>query len=141
MRVLELRAIYLNYRSRIAKQNLRGRFHNARLTGTCRPKEQQIANGPSRRIQPSAEHLVQIHQRLHSFFLPNDLRAKRGLEITRIVAAYGRVKRLARSCFHGLVLASARLTGPTCVSLTHYTCNKAWEVPSTLPKRTGVNVW
>jgi hypothetical protein len=39
VRVLELRAIDLNDRARISKQDLGCRFHNARLPRPCRPQE------------------------------------------------------------------------------------------------------
>src|SRR5579871_6717609 len=42
MRMLKLRAIHLDHRARISKQDLGRRFHNPRLAGTCRPKKQQI---------------------------------------------------------------------------------------------------
>ena len=42
MRVLEFRAIHLDHRARIAKQNFRRRFHHARLARAGRSEEKQI---------------------------------------------------------------------------------------------------
>src|ERR1700680_5129940 len=87
MRMLEFRAIYLDQRPRIAKQNLRARFHDARLARTRRPQEEQITHWPSRRIQPGAKHLVQVDQCLQAFVLADDFRPQRRLKFQRIGAS------------------------------------------------------
>ena len=76
MRMLEFRAIHLDHRARISKQNLRSRFHDARLARTRRSKEQQVPHRPPWRVQSRAEDLIQVHQRLHPFRLSDDLRAQ-----------------------------------------------------------------
>src|SRR5258708_10487817 len=85
--VLKLGAVYLDDGAWIAKQNFSGGFHNARLTGTGGTEEQQVANWPPWRIQARAEHLIQVHQRLHALFLTDNLRAERCLEFQRVGTA------------------------------------------------------
>src|ERR1700726_2906049 len=87
MRMLEFRAVYLDQRPRVTKQNLRARFHDARLTRARRPQEEQITHWPSRRIQAGAKHLVQVDQRLQSFVLADDFRPQRRLKFQRIGAS------------------------------------------------------
>src|SRR5581483_274178 len=94
MRMLKLRAIHLDHRPRVPKQNLRRRFHDPRLPRTRRPQKQQVPHRTPRRVQPRAEHLVQIHQRLHPFFLPHDLRTQGRLEIASSRAADGGIELL-----------------------------------------------
>src|SRR5215470_8192026 len=101
MGMLEFRAIHLDHQPGIPKKNLRSRFHDARLAGPCWPQEKQVAYRPARRIQPGAEYLVQINQRLDPFFLANDLGAQRLVKIACVVAADGRVKLLSCRCLHG----------------------------------------
>src|ERR1700704_565929 len=67
MRMLELRAVDLDEGACVAEQNLCGRFHDARLAGASRTEEQQVPHRPARRIEASAEYLVQIDQGLHAF--------------------------------------------------------------------------
>src|SRR5215469_1911309 len=93
MRVLKFRTVHLNHSPRIPKQNLCCRFHNARLARSGRSQKQQIAHWPPRRIQPSAKHLIQIHQCLHTLFLPYDLRTQGILELQRIRTAFVRIQR------------------------------------------------
>ena len=83
MGVLEFRAIDLDDGARAAKQDLRRRFHDARLARPSRPQEQQIAHRPPRRIQSRGKHLEQIDERLHALVLPDDLRAQRLLKLDR----------------------------------------------------------
>src|SRR5215469_9216004 len=92
MRVLELGAIHFDNRARIAEQDFRRRFDNARFAGSCWPEEQQIPYGPSWRIQTRAEHLIQVHQRLHSFFLADNFGTKRCLEFQRLRTAFFRIE-------------------------------------------------
>src|SRR5882724_9558796 len=87
VRVLELRAVHLNYGSWVAKQDMSPSFDDACLTGAGRPKKQQVAYRPPGRIQSRAEHLIQVHQRLHSLFLAHDLRAQRAFKVSRVIAA------------------------------------------------------
>src|SRR6267378_7917467 len=87
MGVLEFRAIHLDDGARVAKEDFRSRLHNARLPRTCWPKKQQIPYRAAWRIQSGPKHLVQIHERLDTLFLPDDFPPQRGLEINRIRAA------------------------------------------------------
>src|SRR6516162_7595985 len=105
MRMLKLGAVHLDYRSRIAKQNLRRRLHDAGLARSCRPQKQQVAHRPARRIQPGAKHLVEIHQRLHTLFLPYDLRPQRRLKLQRVRTAFLRIQG-TNLCAHDRLLAS-----------------------------------
>src|SRR5258708_21541736 len=95
MRMLEFRAIDLDNRSGIAKQYFGGGFHDTRLAGTGRSEEQQVADWPPRRVQSRAEHLIQVYQRLHAFFLADDLCPQRPFKVTSIVAADAGIKLLA----------------------------------------------
>src|SRR5215472_6095046 len=103
MRVLKLRTVHLDDRPRIAKQNLRCRFHDARLARTGRAQKQQIAHRTPRRVQPRAKYLVQIHQRLHALFLPYHLRPQRGLKLQRVRAAFFRIQRANLRAHDGLL--------------------------------------
>ncbi len=111
MRVLELRAIDLDYRAGVAKEDLGGRFHDARLTRTGRPQEQQVANGAAGRVQSSAKNLEHVHEGLHALFLADDLCPQRRVKITRIAASYGWIQLMADGCFHFINLSS-RLAPP-----------------------------
>src|SRR5260370_22596832 len=88
MGVLKFRAIDLDYRAGISKENLGGGFHDSRLARTRRSKKQQIPYRTARRVQSGAKYLVQVHQRLHALFLSDDFPAQRGLEIDGIRAAF-----------------------------------------------------
>src|ERR1700722_14300175 len=100
MRMLKLRAIDLNHRSRVAKQYFSGGLDDARLARTGWTEEQQIDHRPSGRVQSSAEHLVQIHQGLHALFLADDLRAQGAFKIARVIAADAGIELLANCWSH-----------------------------------------
>src|SRR6267143_5629706 len=100
MRVLELRAVHLDYRARVSKEDFRGRFHNAGFSGTGRSQEQKIAHRASRRIQPRAKDLKHVHKRLHAFFLSHNLGAQGGMKITSVVATDARIQLLADGGLH-----------------------------------------
>src|SRR5579859_5960293 len=87
MGVLEFRAVHLNDGTGLAEQNLSSRFHDARLSRSCRPQEQQIADRAAWRIQSGAKDLVQVDEGLHTFFLANNLGAQSGLKFQRIRTA------------------------------------------------------
>src|SRR5215467_12009435 len=87
VRVLKLRAIYLDNRPGVPKQDFSGRFHNSCLSGSCGTEKQQVSDRAARRIQAGAKHLVQVDDRLHSLFLPDNLRPQRGMKINRVRAA------------------------------------------------------
>src|SRR5216683_3936418 len=107
MRVLKFRAIYLNHGAGVAKENFRSRFHDTRLPRACRPKKQQIPYRAAWRVQSSAKDLVQVHQRLDTLFLSDDLPSQRGLEIDRIRAALAGVE-IEDVVAHDRLLANPR---------------------------------
>ena len=92
VRVLEFGAVHFDHRARIAEQHFGRSFDHARLARARRPKEQQIPHRPSRRVQPRAKHLVQIHHRLHRFVLPHNLAPKPRFKIARLEAAPSRIQ-------------------------------------------------
>src|SRR5260370_10718016 len=87
MGVLKFRAVDLDYRAGVSKENLGGGFHDARLARTGRPEKKQIPYRTARRIQSGAKDLVQVHQCLHTLFLSDNFPPQRGLEIDRVRAA------------------------------------------------------
>jgi hypothetical protein len=102
VRVLELGAINLEHRARIAEQHFRRGFDDARLPRPGGSEEQQVAHGTSRRVQPGAKHLVQIHHRLHRFVLPYDLAAHASIEILGLETSARRVQ-LSSSPSHHVI--------------------------------------
>src|SRR5215470_9075197 len=127
VRMLKLGAIDLNHRPRIAKQNLGSRFHNAGLTRTGRTEKQQIAYRPPWRIQPRAEHLIQVHQRLNPFFLPHDFGRQGIFELHGVRTALFWIQRKHLRAGHDRLLASRPCSdaapkrprpGPNCSNLT-----------------------
>src|ERR1700674_2219220 len=87
MRVLKFRAINLGDRAGLAKENLRSRFHDARLPRAGRPEKQQIPYRAAWRVQSGTEDLVQVYQRMDALFLSDNFCSQRGLEIDRVRAA------------------------------------------------------
>src|ERR1700694_2623172 len=101
VRMLEFRAVHLDYRASIAEQNFSGGFHDARLPRTRGPQQQQAANRAAWRVQSGAETLVKPNQRLNAFLLANDSRAQRRFEIHRSGASFTRIERKnACTCTH-----------------------------------------
>src|SRR5258708_22075656 len=107
MRMLEFRAIHLYNCSRIPKQDLRRRFHNARLARACGSQEQQIANRPPGRVQPGAKNLIQIHKGLDAFFLPDDFRPQGSLKVLGIAAPDGWIQLMSYRGSHGFFLGAS----------------------------------
>ncbi len=105
VRVLKFRAVHFDNCAWIAEQYFRAGFHDARLAGPGWSQEQQIAHRPPRRIQSRAEHLIQIHQRLHTLFLADNLRAQRRLEFQGVGTALLRIER-KNFVVHDRLLAS-----------------------------------
>jgi hypothetical protein len=99
--VLKFGAIYFDDGAGVAEENFGGGFDDARFAGTGGPEEEQVAHGTARRVQASTKNLVEIDQRLHAFFLANDLGAESVMKITRVVAADAGIELLLRGCFHG----------------------------------------
>src|SRR5579872_468932 len=92
MRVLKFRAVDLYDRSLFAEQGLCRGLHDARLSRPGRSQEQQIPDGPSRRIQARAKHLKNRHYRLDGFVLPYNFGAKSRLEFLQLRAPFGGIK-------------------------------------------------
>src|SRR6267143_3135516 len=90
--MLKLAAVNLDYRSGISKQNLRGGFHDAGLSGPGWTEEQKTPYRAPWRVQAGTEHLVQVHHRLHRFILSDDFRAQRLLEFHGFRTAQSRIK-------------------------------------------------
>src|SRR5271167_5091191 len=110
MRVLKLRAIHLDDRARVSKQNLRRGFHDARLARARRSQQKEVPHRPPRRVQPRAEDLIEVHQSLHAFRLSDDLRAQRRLKFNRRVAAQIWIEWEYLGA-HGLLLAAMHSQG------------------------------
>src|ERR1700681_2187192 len=72
MAVLKLRAINLDYRSRILQQGFGGCLYDASLSGTCRPQEQEVSDRPAGRRQSRQVRLVSPHDLVNCFLLSND---------------------------------------------------------------------
>src|SRR6476620_4325676 len=102
VRVLKLRAIDLNDRASIAKQNLGSRFHEVRFAGTSRAKKEQVAYGSSGRVQTCTEHLVEIDEGLHALLLPHNLHTESLIESACVVAADAGIELLPYGGSHGL---------------------------------------
>src|SRR5262245_21345518 len=85
--MLEFRAIDLDNRARVAEENLGSGLNDAGLARTGRPEEPQITHRASWRIQAGTEYLEHIDQRLHTLFLPHNLRTQRAVKIPGVVAA------------------------------------------------------
>src|SRR5216683_1811991 len=124
--VLKLRTIHLDNRAWVAEQYFGRGFHNAGFAGTGRTEKQQITNRPPRRVQPRAEHLIQVHQRLYALFLADDLRCERRLKFQSVRAAFLWIE-WKNFSVHDRLLASRGCSdaapkrprpGPNCSNLT-----------------------
>src|SRR6516225_7374326 len=98
--VLKFRAIYLNDRAGIPKQDLGRCLHDAGLSGARWPEKEQVPYGPARRVQSGTKDLVHVHQGLYAFFLANNLGAQGSMKIPRIVATDARVQLMTDSSSH-----------------------------------------
>src|SRR6266852_8623407 len=105
--VLKFRAIDLDHRARVAKKNLGGRFHDAGLPRARRPKKQQIPYRAAWRVQAGAKDLVQVHQRLDTFFLSDNFSSQRSLEIDRVRTALAGIESKDIDA-HGRLLTTPR---------------------------------
>src|SRR5437016_12465938 len=86
VRVLELRAIDLYDRASIPQKDLRGSFHNPRLSGAGWTEKQQVAYRAAGRIQSGTKHLKHANQGLNTPFLPNDLCSQEEVNTTLFIA-------------------------------------------------------
>src|SRR6202021_3475037 len=85
--VLKLRAIHLDDCARVPEQKFTRCFPHASFARACWAQQEEIPHRPPRRVQSCAEDLVQVHERLHSFRLSDDLRPQRRLKFNRRVAS------------------------------------------------------
>jgi hypothetical protein len=90
--MLKLRTIHLNHCARIAEKNFGGGFYHARFAGTGWPEKEKISYWAAGRVQAGTKNLVQLHERLDAFLLPDNLCSQRRLKIQRIGAALARIK-------------------------------------------------
>src|SRR6267378_235704 len=111
VRMLELRAIDLDHRAGVPKQDFRGRFHDARLSRPCRPKKKEVPHRTAGRVQSSAKNLKHVDEGLHTFFLAYDLGSQGSVKITGVIAANGWIQLMADGSFH-LTNPSSRLAPP-----------------------------
>jgi hypothetical protein len=86
MGVLKLRAIYFYAGAGIAKEALGERFDHAGLARPGRTEEEQIPDGPVRRVQACQEHLINFNDLFNGSVLANDLAAKADLKVTGVCA-------------------------------------------------------
>src|SRR6266849_5980578 len=83
MAVLKLRAIDLDYCSRIFQQGLGRRLDDASFSGARRSEEQKISDGPADRGQSRQVSLINPHDLVNGFVLSNDKPAEFVLQILR----------------------------------------------------------
>ncbi len=72
MAVLKLRAIDLDYCSRVLQQGLGGCLYDASLAGAGRPQEQKVSDWPADRRQSRHVSLVSPHDLVNCLLLSND---------------------------------------------------------------------
>src|ERR1700720_3063193 len=108
MRMLKFTAVDLDDRTGVPKQNFRGGFHDARLSGPCGPQKQEAPYRAPRRVQAGTENLEQVDHRLHRFLLPDDLRAQRLTKLRRLAATQSRIENHRLSA-HVSLLTNASL--------------------------------
>ena len=77
VRVLKLGAVDLDDRVRVAEQNFRGRFDDARLSRTGRPEKQHRADRPIGRVHAGEKNLVEAAHAPHCAFLADDASLRR----------------------------------------------------------------
>src|SRR6267154_2899688 len=112
MRVLEFRAIDLDYRAGVPKQDFRSCFHDARLSRSCRPQKKQVSHRTAGRVQSGAKDLKHVYEGLHAFFLTDDLGPQGSVKITSVIAADGWIQLMADGSFH-FISPSSRLAPQT----------------------------
>ena len=72
MAVLKLRAIDLDYGSRVLQQRLGGRLDNASFSRAGRPQEEKVSDRPADRRQSRHVSLISPHDLVNCFLLSND---------------------------------------------------------------------
>jgi len=83
MTVLKLRAIDLDYGTRILKEGLGGCLYNAGFSGPRRPQEEKVSNRPAHRGQSRHVGLVSPHDLVNCIVLSNDETVELVLELLR----------------------------------------------------------
>jgi len=86
MAVLKLRAIDLDYCSRVLQQGLGGYLYDASLSRAGRPQEQKVSYRPADRRQPRHVSLVSPHDLVNCFVLSNDKVVESVLQILRLLS-------------------------------------------------------
>src|SRR5258705_306028 len=92
MTVLKLRAIDLDYGSRILQQGLGSRLNNPSFSGAGRSKEQKVSDRPADRAQPRQMSLISPHDLVNCFVLSNDEAAKFVLQVLRLPSRPGGIQ-------------------------------------------------
>src|SRR5665213_3032104 len=85
MTVLKLGAVDFDHGAGIAHKRSRRRFDHARLTRAGWPKEQKVTDRTAGACHPRKKHLIDVHDLLDRFFLPNNSFAKIAVQFLRIV--------------------------------------------------------
>src|SRR5713226_9520051 len=83
MAVLELRAIDLDDRARVAHQALRRRLHQAGLSRARRAEKQEVSNRPPRTAHPRQVSLINVNDLLNRFILAYDALPQIPIEFLR----------------------------------------------------------
>src|SRR6266566_260766 len=84
MAVLKLRAIDLDYGSRIVQQRLGGGLDNPGFSGAGRAKKQKVPNRPPNRGQPGQVRLISRDYLVNCFVLSHDEVTEFVLQIFRL---------------------------------------------------------
>src|SRR5208283_1627093 len=92
VRVLELRAINFDARTRIAEERLCHGFDHAGLAAARGTEEEKVTDWTTRSIKARQEHLINLGDFLDGGILPDDTLTHGFLEFTRIVRAFARVQ-------------------------------------------------
>ena len=96
--VLELGAIDLHHRARIAHQAFRGGFHNARFPRSGWTEKQKTGHRFARRAHPRRPGLVRIHHLPNCHFLPYHPLAQVALEHLGVPPFPGRIEQNPWPC-------------------------------------------
>src|SRR5260370_42560524 len=91
MAVLKLRAIDLDYRSRIFQQGLGSRLDNASFSGAGRPQEQKVSDRPADGRQSREVRLISPHDLVNCLVLSNEEVTEFVLQILRLPSRPGGV--------------------------------------------------
>src|SRR5260370_34495937 len=90
--VLKLGTVDFNNGARITDERFRSRFHCACFPGTSRTQEQEGADRPAHRGQPSEKSLISLNDMVNCFVLSNDDVTKIFLQILGLRSRLGGVE-------------------------------------------------